>query len=266
MDTPAQPLYLLQITDPHLKADPGGELMGVRTHDSLDAVLEHVRAHHPAPDAVLATGDLSQDGSLTSYQHFQSRMTQFACPVYWFAGNHDSVPVMQSLVSGTPSGQRRLISHGWQLLFLDSSVPSRVHGVLKDSELAFLEQSLKEYPDHHALVCLHHHPVPISARWMNAIGLRNPNALFNCLAGHRQVRGLLWGHIHQQLDDVHRGLRLMATPSTCVQFRPDSEHFSLDDQPPGYRWLRLYPDGHIETAVERIAPQDFGLDLKSDGY
>ncbi|TVP52937.1 MAG: 3',5'-cyclic-AMP phosphodiesterase [Halomonadaceae bacterium] len=266
MDTPTQPLYLLQITDPHLKASEDGELMGMRTHDSLNAVLAHVRAHHPEPDGVLATGDLSQDGSLTSYKHFQARMGQFACPVYWLAGNHDNVAVMQRLIGGTPAAQKRLISHGWQLLFLDSSVPDRVHGMLSDSELAFLDQSLAEYPDHHALVCLHHHPVPISARWMNAIGLRNPQALFDCLAGHPQVRGLLWGHIHQQLDEVHRGLRLMATPSTCVQFRPGSEQFSLDDRPPGYRWLRLYPDGHIDTAVERIAPGNFGLDLKSGGY
>lgn len=240
--------------------------MGMRTRDSLDAVLAHVLTHHPEPDAVLATGDLSQDGSEASYRHFQSRMGQFRCPVYWFAGNHDQVPVMQKLIAGTEAAQKRLIRQGWQLLFLDSSVPDQVHGYLSDNELDFLDRSLAEYPHHHALICLHHHPVPVSARWMNPIGLRNAQALFDCLAPHDQVRGLLWGHIHQQLDDMHHGLRLMATPSTCVQFRPKSDHFSLDDRPPGYRWLKLHPDGHIDTAVERTAHQDFGLDLQSGGY
>jgi len=265
-DFPVDPLYLLQITDPHLKAEADGELLGVNTRDSFDAVLDHVRRRHHSPDAVLATGDLSQDGTEASYRYFQSRMAVFDCPVFWFSGNHDHRPVMNSLIQGTPADQRSFRRGGWQLLFLDSSVPGQVHGELREEELGFLDRALSEHPDEHALVCLHHHPIDISASWMNGIGLHNREAFFAVLERHPQVRGLLWGHIHQELDEERQGIRMLASPSTCVQFRPGSDSFSVDEVAPGYRWLRLYPDGRIETGVERIERTDFGVDLDSGGY
>jgi Icc protein len=45
------------------------------------------------------------------------------------------------------------------------------------------------------------------------------------------------------------GVRYMATPATCAQFKPRSDDFALDDKPPGYRVLELMPDGSIATEV-----------------
>jgi Icc protein len=58
----------------------------------------------------------------------------------------------------------------------------------------------------------------------------------------------------------------MSTPSTCIQFLPRSSNFALDPATPGYRWLDLHPDGHIETAVERIAAVTGKVDMASNGY
>ena len=44
----------------------------------------------------------------------------------------------------------------------------------------------------------------------------------------------------------------MATPATCIQFKPDSNHFALDTLQPGWREIELHPDGRIETRVKRI--------------
>jgi Icc protein len=60
---------------------------------------------------------------------------------------------------------------------------------------------------------------------------------------------MLWGHVHQASDHLRNGIRLMSTPSTCSQFRPNSDDFAVDERPPGYRWLELYPDGTIETEI-----------------
>jgi len=61
-------------------------------------------------------------------------------------------------------------------------------------------------------------------------------------------------------------VRLLASPSTCVQFAPGSESFKVDDQPPGYRWLTLHTDGRIETGVSRVRETKFIVDLDSGGY
>lgn len=259
-------LHVLQITDSHLFGDADGRLLGMKTRDSLDAVLEHVKRHYGQPDVVLATGDISQDGSDASYSWFREKTAFFEGPVFWFAGNHDMLPAMERAIGSTRSAERRFRSHGWQLIFLDSSVPEQVHGRLGDEQLRWLDESLLQHPHEHALVCLHHHPVAIGASWMNTIGLKDHAGFFKVLERHPQVRGILCGHIHQNLDAHHDGWRLMASPSTCVQFRPDASEFSVDSLPPGYRWLELYPDGRIETGVERIEDHDFGLDPESEGY
>ena len=266
MDHDADALTVLQITDPHLLADPEGTLLGMRTRETLDAVLAHIREQGRQPDVVLATGDISQDGSDESYRYFREQTAFFDCPVFWFMGNHDVREAMDRVIGDTGANRRRFRARGWQLVFLDSSVPESVHGRLAEEELQWLDQALSDYPQDNALVCLHHHPIDISAQWMNAIGLRNHEEFFEVLKRHPQVRGVLWGHIHQDLDQQIDGYRLLATPSTSIQFAPNSREFSVDDVPPGYRWLTLHPDGEIETRVERIPAGDYGLDLDSSGY
>lgn len=81
-----------------------------------------------------------------------------------------------------------------------------------------------------------------------------------------RVRGVLWGHIHQELDVERNGVRLLATPSTCIQFAPRSDDFALDHLLPGYRWLRLHADGRIETGVSRLRQLDYEIDFSQDGY
>lgn len=94
----------------------------------------------------------------------------------------------------------------------------------------------------------------------------NGAALLTLTARHANLRGILWGHVHQAFDTRVGHARALATPSTCVQFLPGSEHFALDTLTPGYRWLDLHPDGRIDSGVERIAAwlQPFCQD--SHGY
>ncbi|MNH02673.1 3',5'-cyclic adenosine monophosphate phosphodiesterase CpdA [compost metagenome] len=154
----------------------------------------------------------------------------------------------------------------WRILMLNSAVPGSVPGVLDERQLALLEQSLKEAPERHHLICFHHQPVPIGCAWMAPIGLRNADALFALLNGYPQARALLWGHVHQEWDERRDGLRLLASPSTCIQFEPGSEDFKVGEQAPGYRWLRLHGDGSIDTGVSRVTDFVFTVDYEGDGY
>ena len=70
----------------------------------------------------------------------------------------------------------------------------------------------------------------------------------------------------QQSDRIVDGIRMLSTPSTCVQFTPESEDFSVDMIAPGYRWLQLNPDGSIETKVSRVEGIEFEIDLSVKGY
>jgi Icc protein len=51
-----------------------------------------------------------------------------------------------------------------------------------------------------------------------------------------------------------------------VQFKPGSEDFAAGEEAPGYRYLNLYADGHIESVVHRIDNPEFTVDYSIKGY
>ena len=65
---------------------------------------------------------------------------------------------------------------------------------------------------------------------------------------------------------MNGNIRLMSTPSTCIQFLPGSEDFAVDSRAPGYRWLTLHENGRIESGVQRLAQVPGSVDLASAGY
>lgn len=262
----ASSVLVVQLSDSHLFADPSRKLLGMNTRDSLNAVIERVLAEQPQVDVLIASGDLSQDGSVESYQAFREASAQIAAPTRWFPGNHDELPEMAEAAAQSEFLAPITDVGEWRITLLDSSVPGSVPGYLEDQQLQLLAQSLSEAPDRHHLVCLHHNPVPIGCAWMDPIGLRNPEALFAVLDRFPQVRAVLWGHVHQEYDQLRHDVRLLASPSTCIQFAPGSAEFKVDTTAPGYRWLRLHADGRLETGVSRVEGMIFEVDYGGEGY
>ncbi|MFC3607712.1 3',5'-cyclic-AMP phosphodiesterase [Stutzerimonas tarimensis] len=259
-------LELVQITDSHLFADAHEKLLGLETRYSLERVVDQVLVERPRIDLVLATGDLSQDGSPRSYELFREQTRRIGAPKRWCPGNHDDRAAMLEASRGSDLMQPVVDLDGWRIILLDSLVPGAVFGQLEDDQLQLLESALTGAAGRHCLICLHHHPVDIGSRWMDAIGLRNADRLFAVIRQHHQVRGLIWGHVHQAFDAEREGVRLLASPSTCMQFEPGSEDFQIGAEAPGYRWLRLHPDGQIETAVSRVAGLVFEPEDGVKGY
>ena len=259
-------VLLVQLTDSHLFAEAGGKLLGMDTAESLKRVVDLVLDEQPEIDLVLATGDLSQDGSLDSYKRFRALSECIDAPARWCPGNHDELEVMRQAASGSELMLPVLDIGAWRVIMLDTLVPGSVFGMLSDEQLALLERTLMQAPERPHLVCLHHHPVSIGSRWMDSIGLRNRDELFEVLDRFGCVKALLWGHIHQEFDGWRSDVRLLATPSTGVQFAPGSEDFQVDTLAPGYRWLRLYANGELETGVSRVVGIDFVVDYSVKGY
>lgn len=259
-------VLIVQLSDSHLLEEEGGRLLGMDTQDSLQQVVDRVLEEQPKVDLILATGDLSQDGSEASYRRFRQMTAAIDAPARWLPGNHDEVPAMQVACVGSNLLETVVDIGNWRVIVLDSTIAGAVAGYLDDRQLALLERALSEAPDRHHLITLHHHPVSIGCRWMEQIGLRNPTAFFSVLDRFPQARAVLWGHVHQEFDQIRGNLRLLASPSTCVQFMPGSETFMVDSAAPGYRWLRLYDDGRIDTGVSRVAGIEYVVDYGVKGY
>lgn len=266
--TTTDPIRLVQITDTHLYGKAGGTLLKMNTQDSFDQVLELVNATEEGIDFVLATGDIAQDSSPDAYHQFLKQIASLKAPFRWIPGNHDSASVMQQ-VDPEASGKRVQINN-WLILFLDSSIEGHVHGELSRAEMAFLETSLEEAEGDaaidHCLVCLHHNPVKGNAGWMRDIGLHGGEKFFALIRRFEICRCVVYGHVHQDLDYRHYGIRCLCTPSTCIQFKPHVKNFALDPVSPGFRSLQLHSDGKIDTVVHRVEGFDSTADFQSAGY
>lgn len=257
---------IVQITDTHLNAATEGHLLGMQTLHSLQCVLDLMGQEPTAPHAMLMTGDLSQDGSVQSYQHLQRLLSPLPAPSFWLPGNHDVPDNMSVVIKDTHATQRLIRTPHWQIILLDSSVRGKVYGHLSDEELQFANDCLAERPDLHSLVSFHHHPMHMGSRWIDTIGVQNGPEAMQQLTQHNNLRCLLWGHVHQESDRTQGNVRLLSTPSTCVQFTPASSDFQVDTRSPGFRWIDLHPDGQLETGVKRVENIAFEVDYSVKGY
>ncbi|MGQ0285801.1 3',5'-cyclic-AMP phosphodiesterase [Pasteurellaceae bacterium 22721_9_1] len=263
-------IRFIQITDPHLFKDESGELLGINTFDSFQQVLTEIKQSADDYEFVLATGDLVQDSSKEGYLRFCNSINQLNKPVYWIPGNHDFLPHMTEILTeqqgNLRSDKHLLVGNKWQILLLDSQVFGVPHGLLSQYQLDWLEEKLQEYQEYYSLIVLHHHLVSTNSAWLDQHNLRNANELAHVLSKYENVRAILHGHIHQEVDTEWLGYQIMCTPSTCIQFKPDHNAFTLDTLQPGWREITLFDDGHIETDVYRIKGARFLPNMHEDGY
>lgn len=261
-------IRILQITDTHLFAGKDETLLGINTWASYQAVLAAILEEKRPCDLIVATGDLAQDHSSEAYQHFAEGISRLDAPCVWLPGNHDFQPAMFSALqeAGISPSKQVLSGEHWQILLLDSQVFGVPHGELSEYQLEWLERKLSENTQRYTFLLLHHHPLPAGCSWLDQHSLRNAAALDRVLQNYPGVQHLLCGHIHQEMDVDWNGRRLMATPSTCVQFKPHCANFTLDTIAPGWRWITLNVDGTISTEVCRLPDTAFSPDTDSEGY
>lgn len=246
---------ILQFTDLHLSKND--QLMGINCDESFAAVKALSSQYHHI-DLTLLTGDLSQDHSDASYYKCAEVFRHQSHPVAWITGNHDDNELQQQILStGALTPTKRILFKHWQLLLLNTQIPGIVCGEVNAHELASIKQAGIDYPNHHLLLVMHHHPVPMNSEWIDKHCLNNQKALWEVIEQVPQVKGIVFGHVHQSVDVIRNGVRVLGAPSTSVQFSPLKKEFTVDDKQPGFRFMELLASGTIKTKVHRVADGKF---------
>lgn len=248
MDTPKM---LVHLSDCHLLADPQGTKRDVDVLQNLQAVMDQIQDDGIAPDLIVATGDIAHDGSAQAYEHFQRACLRLNTKVRALAGNRDDGAIMRTTLQTWCDPVTDLGAH-WRIVTLDSTVAGAHHGHLNGIQFALLDEAVASAGDRHILVAMHHNPVIDQSAIADPAMLDNARILLTHLTAWRQARVLLWGHIHRAHDCRVDNMRLLSAPATSFQFCVRDGQYCLDDQPPGYRWIKLYNDGSIATGVKRI--------------
>ncbi len=241
---------LVQISDPHLLAEPDGRLPGgVRPEARLARICTAV-AEGEAPDCLLVTGDLAHEGTPDSYERLSRLLAVTGVPWYVLAGNHDDEEVMhgffgESLMPGC------IRAGGWRILLLSSVLPGQVAGQIGMRAGRDLAEALMEEPAGPTLVALHHPPVATGTPWLDAMGLADGRKFTGQLAG-TSVRGVLFGHLHAPFETSLDGIRYYGAPSSAMQFVLGQANPSIETGWGGWQSYQLWPDGRIDSRVHRI--------------
>jgi len=255
-----KPIRLIQVTDPHLGESVGYRLSGINTYQSLVSVLESIGE----PDMLVVTGDIACNGQAQAYRLFDEIMSDFKLPHCWLPGNHDAFSVMVRNLE-TPY-QSRIRLPGWNLLMLNSTVFNRVNGMVMANELAAIERHLSEDPKTPTLIFSHHPPIAVGCEWLDEQSIMNAEELFEVVAPFSNVKAIFSGHVHQAAEKQLRTIPAYTTPSTCFQFQSNLNTFGIADFPPGYRWIDLFPNGHLKTGIEYLENFQQVADRRCMGY
>lgn len=251
-------LKFVHITDTHLLNHPEDTFYSLNTKKSFETVLSHCQSHYPDIDFILFTGDISQTGSEESYIIFKSIIQHYDLPIYCVPGNHDTPKFLQHIIPSCPDNSINIIQLGkFSLVLTNSWVKNKHHGVITQRCLQQLEDHLQNNQDQFNIIAIHHPPVLINSKWLDEIGLQNKTEFLQIINKYSQNTLLLFGHIHQEIDQQLDTLRLLSTPSTCHQFKANSEHIHrVHTPPPAYRFVKLTttnnPKSNIETKVHYV--------------
>jgi 3',5'-cyclic AMP phosphodiesterase CpdA len=227
MTAPPPPFHLLHLTDLHLPP-PGEHLHGTDPGPRLAATVAAIAARHrpdgsaPAAFAVV-TGDLTRDGEPEAYARLREMLAGLPCPAHLMLGNHDDRATFRAAFPGAPVDadgfvQQALPSPAGLCLMLDTLEPGRPEGRLCERRLGWLAARLAEGvgDDGPVLLFLHHPPLPVGIRAMDAIGLMDTDALWEVLAPHRaRLRHVFHGHLHRPIAGSWRGVPISSLRGTA---------------------------------------------------
>jgi 3',5'-cyclic AMP phosphodiesterase CpdA len=244
-------MLIAQITDLHLGFDPDNPVEFNRKR--LDAVLKVLIEGPNRPDLLLVSGDLTDQGDERSYRRCANAFGACPFPVYPAMGNHDvrsvfarrfpDVPLVDGFV------QYSLDLAGLRLIVIDTLEPGRHGGGFCDRRAAWLEARLAEDRGTPTVIVMHHPPLDVGIEWMATHDDEPWVARFaEAIAGHRQVRAILCGHLHRAIVAPWHGVTVTICPSTAPQValdinpidpeKPDHREMIVAE-PPGYalhRW------------------------------
>jgi 3',5'-cyclic AMP phosphodiesterase CpdA len=171
-------------------------------------------------DAVVHTGDASEDGTGESYRLLHEILDPFAAalgaPLAVVMGNHDVSAVYgEEIAAGerTAQSQDRVVPlpGGARVVVLDSSVPGAGYGHLDPEQLDWLRAVLAEPAPGGSVLAIHHPPLVGATDLLRGLDLDGLDELAGVLAGS-DVRIVLSGHYHHEMTGQIAGIPVHVAP------------------------------------------------------
>ncbi len=252
----SKPLLLAQLSDLHVCQ----EWEGVDPVAQVGRVVDAIRSLPNPVDAVVVTGDLTDDASADSYVRARGLLERLEAPVHVLPGNHDDRRRLREAF-GLPGRGEEPVNYSVEvgelrLVVLDSNVPGRDAGAYGPEQLEWLDEELGREGGRPTLLALHHPPLATGIPGWDAINLEpaDREALARVVARHPHLLAVVGGHLHRPAAAAIGGCLAFSAPSACLQVRPDFETDEVDFVgPPGFA-LHVLRNGELSSQAELLGP------------
>lgn len=251
------PFTFLQLTDLHVTPAGAPPLYGLDPGERLAAAIADITRRHgpdsevPAALAVI-TGDLTHHGEGAAYVRLRDLLSGLPCPAHLLLGNHDERDAFRAVFPHAPVDdagfvQQAVRTPAGTFLMLDTKIAGTHAGGLCRARLDWITARLAEAEDP-VFLFMHHPPQRVGIAPMDAIPLRDADALWEVLAPHRtRLRHLFHGHLHRPIAGSWHGIPLSSLRGLSHQVGLDFGAEAVtpgSHEPPAYAIVRV-----METEV-----------------
>ena len=257
-------IRIVHLTDPHLFADAAARFYEIPTRELFGEVLAHIEQNAGRVDHLVVTGDHTNDDLAVTYEALRDMLQPWQDRVWFVPGNHEDRALLRSTFPDRIAGagaERITFSFGAGAslcIGLDTHVPGQVSGHVGTDQVEWVQSQLEAHDPETAVLFMHHPPILLGLTWLDKIGLAGREQLQDLVLRDPRIRLVCCGHVHHESSHSVGAARVVTTPSTGLQFSPDSDAALFVHAAPGYRVIELEGDSCVTRVVRlpeaRYAP------------
>ncbi len=241
-------MRIVQISDIHVG--------GLFVQQSFDSVISEV--NELAPDAIVITGDLTDDGILPQFEKARKEISRLNCKnIIVLAGNHDYRHTGYLLFKKFFPSKSVYDFDDVVIVTLGTARPDRDEGEVGYRQNQWMEKILAKYEDKVKIVAMHHHLIGIPDTGTDKIIILDAgDTLRACLQS--KVNLVLCGHKHRPwiwhlgpLDIAYAGT------ASSTRFRGFFRN--------SYNIVEI-EDGKVRTDIKIVGEKRFALSDLVENY
>ncbi len=227
-------LWLL-LSDTHIAEDRAHVEREVNCAEHLERTVKQVLALQEKERAfgLFVNGDLAlkdgQPGDYATFVELMAPVRMAGIDVHVTMGNHDDrEKFWDGCMTLTPNKKLMPLKQldvitsamvNWVLLDSLKAV-NNTPGELGESQLAWLDRTLRDLPEKPTIIMVHHNPLPaVLPPGKTASGLLDTQPLIDVIDKHSKVKALIYGHTHTwETKSKNSGLHLINLPPVAYPF------------------------------------------------